>query len=315
MATLRVVLAVAVLGAFLCSPAVAAVAYTVTDLGVGAASGINNSGQVVGENGAYDACIWSNGTMTDLGVSGEAYGINDSGQVVGQYYTAAGNWTAFIYSNGVINSLGIYTANAINNAGQVVGENGAGAFLYSNGVMTNLGAGAATCINNAGQVVGYNNPGAFLYSNGVMSELGTLGGWSMALGINDASQVVGCYSTNGGGVLHAFLYSNGTMTSLGGGVAYGINNAGQVVGQNGVNHAFLYSNGVMTDLNSLIDPASGWTLEDANAINDNGQIVGYGIGPDGNADAYLLTPTPEPATVGLLAAGLAALIARRNKRR
>ena len=71
----------------------------------------------------------------------------------------------------------------------------------------------------------------------------------------------------------------------------------------------------MTNLNSLISPTSGWTLEQANDINDNGQIVGYGIGPDGNTDGFLLDPVPEPATMGLLAAGLSALVIRRHKRR
>ena len=32
----------------------------------------------------------------------------------------------------------------------------------------------------------------------------------------------------------------------------------------------------MTDLNTLIDPSSGWMLEEATGINDNGWIVGYG---------------------------------------
>ena len=44
------------------------------------------------------------------------------------------------------------------------------------------------------------------------------------------------------------------------------------------------------DLNSLIATNSGWTLQSANAINDNGQIVGYGINPSGQMDAFLLTP-------------------------
>ena len=92
-------------------------------------------------------------------------------------------------------------------------------------------------------------------------------------------------SDRSGGYSHAFLYSNGTMTDLGtlpGGLdseGYGINASGQVVGYSEINsgsdiRAFLYSNGTMTDLNSLIDPACGWTLLDAYAINDSGQIVG-----------------------------------------
>ena len=58
----------------------------------------------------------------------------------------------------------------------------------------------------------------------------------------------------------------------------------------------------MTDLNTLINLSSGWTIKDAMAINDSGQIVGYGINPAGQTHACLLTPTPEPSTLALLTA-------------
>ena len=54
--------------------------------------------------------------------------------------------------------------------------------------------------------------------------------------------------------------------------------------------------GALKDLNSLIATTSGWTLDVAYGINDNGLIVGYGINPKGQADACLLTPA---ATIAL----------------
>jgi len=175
---------------------------------------------------------------------------------------------------------------------------------------------------------------AFLYDGTTMNDLGTFGGSSSAAwGINDNGQVVGdAYASSGHA--HAFLYSSGTMTDLGtlGGLssrAMGINFDGQVVGgtdvSSGAEHAFLYTDGVMTDLNSLIDSASDWTLVQANAINDSGQIVGFGINPSGQTDAFLLTlvtpqiagTIPEPSTLVLFGIGAVSLLAygwRRRKR-
>jgi hypothetical protein len=45
----------------------------------------------------------------------------------------------------------------------------------------------------------------------------------------------------------------------------------------------------MTDLNSLIPPDSGWDLVSAVAVNDIGQIAGYGF--HYRTHAFLLTPT------------------------
>ncbi len=112
----------------------------------------------------------------------------------------------------------------------------------------------------------------------------------------------------------AFLW-NGTngMTDLGALVsggqshAYGINDAGEVVGwdvmSSGPYHAFLWSGGVMTDLNALLSPSSsGWVLEEANGINDHGQIAGFGT-INGQIHGFLATPTPELSSVALLLVG------------
>jgi probable HAF family extracellular repeat protein len=64
----------------------------------------------------------------------------------------------------------------------------------------------------------------------------------------------------------------------------------------------------MRNLNDLLDPSgAGWTLRDAIAINDAGQIVGYGTSPPGAQHGFLLTPVPEPPTLALVALALALL--------
>src|SRR5262249_19822311 len=66
----------------------------------------------------------------------------------------------------------------------------------------------------------------------------------------------------------------------------------------------------MTDLNQLIPPDSGWVLVSASAINESGQIVGYGYFQGGPSRAYLLTPG-DPGD-GQVPAGLAAGTVRRQ---
>jgi len=115
--------------------------YAVVDLGelLGGSShatGINNSGQVVGyfsTNGAinFRAFLYSNGSIQDIGTLGgtdsEATGINDNGQVVGFSDTINEAYHAFLYSNGSMQNLGTLggdtsQATALNNKGQVVGN-------------------------------------------------------------------------------------------------------------------------------------------------------------------------------------------------
>ncbi|MEX2307082.1 MAG: PEP-CTERM sorting domain-containing protein [Pirellulales bacterium] len=319
-------------------------AYTVTDLGTlgGTSSigrGINASGHVTGESymtgdAAFHAFLYD-GAMHDLGTLGGTnsygYGINDSGQVTGQSDTTGGAH-AFLYDS-TMHDLGTLGGSysygiGINASGQVSGYSqttggAAHAFLYD-GTMNDLGTLGGTDsfgwgINDSGQMTGFSKLigdaewHAFLY-DGTLHDLGTLGGTqSEGHGINASGHVAGTsYATEGS--YHAFLY-DGTMNDLGVSNSYGfgINGSGQVVGYFG-NVAFLYTSGSgLVDLNSLIDPSSGWELSTALAINDAGQITGWGL-IGGQQHAYLLTPVPEPTSLALLALGLP-LLAWRNSRR
>jgi probable HAF family extracellular repeat protein len=88
----------------------------------------------------------------------------------------------------------------------------------------------------------------------------------------------------------ALLYANGVLTDLtprgpGAGAAYGINNAGAVVGtaaSNGTRQAFVYRNGSL----STLDPSSN-RLSEAHDINASGQITGWGLDAAGSFHAFL----------------------------
>jgi probable HAF family extracellular repeat protein len=138
-----------------------------------------------------------------------------------------------------------------------------------------------------------------------MKNLGKLPGSvnSAGIAINDLGQVAG-YSDCGTGCAHAVLWSKakGSILDLGvlpgakSAYAHGINNVGQVVGlvfyadTGNRLHAFVWSPSTgMLDLNKLIPANSGWLLQIANAINDQGQIVGLGT-INGQQEAFLLTP-------------------------
>jgi chitinase len=139
---------------------------------------------------------------------------------------------------------------------------------------------SGVAINDSGQVVGNTYTvsccegpipfDSFLYSNGQMIDLTSLGVPGAVFGINDAGAIAGGYYRSE--TPASFLFSNGQLTNLplSSSWAYGINNAGQVVGtydsgSSGASHVFIYSNGQITDL--------GMAGGSRAAINDEGQVV------------------------------------------
>jgi len=239
------------------------------------AYGMNASGNIVGisyVNGQARGVIWNGASAADLGEGIFATGINDSGAVIGS------NGHAFLLVNGVYQDLGVLpggdwsAAYSINNSGEVVGYGDIApgvfrAFTWTpSGGLTQLGTfggrnSYAAGINAGGEVVGnaslpdgYNH--AFLAIGALMTDLGTLGGASsFAYAINNDGTIVG-YSWLSDGETHAFVYFNGIMLDLNSLIpsgsgwdlleAYGINNAGQIVGEGLLNrqsHAFLLDPG------------------------------------------------------------------------
>jgi probable HAF family extracellular repeat protein len=311
------------------APAVAAAStYTMTDLGslgygVSRGFGINAAGEVAGQSytnktvqfpcGRHICTAhishpfsWIAGTMTDLGSLGgiisQAFAVNRAGDIAG-----GSNGEAFLVHNGKMTDLGPGAASGINDSGEIAGSTSCcHAFVISGGKRATLpdlssyggGISGATGINNNHQIAGGSDNAqgwghAVMWANGTITDLGTLGGTqSAAYAINNLGQVTG-WAHTASEATHVFLYSGGTMTDLGtfglDPVGEAVNNHGVIVGQSGVG-AWIWSGGTFQNLNSLIPPGSGFTLDNATAINDNGQIVANGYNSVGQEHAFLLTP-------------------------
>lgn len=261
------------------------------------ANGINAPGQVVGSayttNSAQHAALWTNASSVavDLGTLGgtssQADGINLSGQVVGAA-NLAGDATAHaaLWTNSSSPAIDLGTlggstsqANGINDSGQIAG------FAYT---VSNVTTHAALWTNASSPAI----------------DLGTLGGsYSQADGINNSGRIVGLAYTTGDAASHACLWTNSSsqpidLGTLGGtySEAKGINSSGQMVGWADVtgdaaSHAVLWMTGSSpaVDLNAVIPTNSGWVLDFSYAINDSGEIVGYGL-VGGNVHAFALIP-------------------------
>jgi probable HAF family extracellular repeat protein len=285
---------------------------TLTDLGdLGCGShgnAINDSGTVVGFSNVTCGESDKAGFQTTSGGLQEvgslfahptiANAVNTSGQIVGSSITDHGTGRAFITGPGGIGSQQVDSlatseppgaqtleAHGVNNSGDVVGI----AFFFDQ-----------TC-------GGYDAP--FLFSGGTIQSLNGLGGCSgQANAINDSGVVVGFEGTAAGGS-HAFSW-DGTVHDLGAPTgttisqALAINSGGTIVGSAQACNicpqvAWVQgTTGGMQLLNDLIDPASGWNLQTAAAINDRGQIAGTGA-VNGTIHAFRLTPIVPRTLTGI----------------
>jgi probable HAF family extracellular repeat protein len=269
--------------------------------------------------------LFSNGRLRDLGPFGidsaGATAINDHGQIIAfGDNNADHSIQSFLYTAGHIQALGslggsLTEALGINNFGLVVGwttlSSGAQrAFLYD-GQMHDLHLGdntEATGINDLGQIIGdetgpaVGTTSAFVLTRGRIHFLPSLGGFATwAKAINNFGHVAGFSWVSDNSTYHAILYIDGRTKDLGtlsgstgASVANSINIEDEIVGisvplETGQPTPFLYSRGHMVDLNSLLPANSGWALQQANGINDLGQIAGSGT-HNGLNRAFLMTP-------------------------
>jgi len=268
------------------------------------ANAINRGGTVAGYKNGNAFIVGGGSPFIDFGLlpgatPGEGLGLNNGQKVVG--YSSGDEipemgslWekNGDIYLKRNLGTFGgLYTrATSVNDSNQIVGHSQTSesvnrAFRWnSTGAepMTDLGALAdfsqsfAFRINNRGAVAGY----SLRYDGYDPTARACLWGES---GIQELKK------KNASRVSESVLYSE----------AYGINDSGFVVGmywsgEHQELRAFIWDAvNEMRDLNSLLPENPGLLLVAAYAINNKGEIVGYGYkGGSTSATAFLLVPPP-----------------------
>jgi len=215
------------------------------------------------------------------------------------------------------------------------------AFHWHDGTLTEVAPGFAKGVSADGSIVvgGTSNPNeAFLWTaaDGV-TGLGYLpggsSGFSIAVRISANGQVVVGESTNATSDTEAFRWTeSGGMVGLGdlpGGEFYSevwdvTADGSIVVGQGttsdgGAPIIWDETNGmriladVLTNDYGLGDALAGWDLNVVQAISDDGTvIVGFGVNPDGNLEAWRAVLVPEPSTALLSAFACVGLLVFRR---
>ena len=291
--------------------------------------GINNKGQVAGwkylPGFASDfsllkvsPVLYSDGKWKSIlpkgAVSGQAAALNDGGQVAGMLHLDASSpnkLSAAVWQGSELQLLEIPSpyisgiVQGINNAGQAVG------FLQRVGPKSSYLTDAVLWDKNGVTPLG-SLPGAAsqseavaINSKGCILGVATFGADKFAEYMRDLTkgkQHLKEASLSFGG----FLWENGKLTSLvtpenpaagidvsKGHVPRALNDDNVVVGRatdfSGKPAAFIWQDHKMADRNTLIPAESGWTLTEANGLNNQGQIVGQGKF-NGKSHAFLLTP-------------------------
>jgi uncharacterized membrane protein len=287
-------------------------------------------GGIANSDGSVSLAEWSKGVLTNLGVPPglpshefnvpRVFGINDCGAVVGTVHTSAGDLPSrwFIYDRGGFTVLPLAdptdlggAAIGINNRGEVVGydhtsSNSLVGWLWSNGAYSRLPvSGSSTTalgINPSGTIVGnrrfrlirrlltgqlrFKGERGYVLSHGTTQYL-----TGFVYAINELGEAAGGSVSDGETM--ATVFKNGIATVILSlpSWAVGINSAASVVGSYqpaGYNrrHLFRWSaNSGAFDLTP-----DGYRSAEAAAINDRGDILGFGETVSGKSQYFLLTP-------------------------
>jgi uncharacterized membrane protein len=236
------------------------------------AAGVSEGGLVAGwarnASGATEAVRWTLGVPAFLGmlpghVGSFAQDLSDGGLVAGWSVTPVGDPVAAVWTDGAIQAIGPAPswAFAVSETGDVAGH----------------------------RWIGVDKQG-FRWRAGTLDVLPHLGvGYVSAVGISPAGRIAGSAASPATGLLHGVVWDQDlAVTDLGlflgtfGTAATDTNDAGVTVGvaldaQGDVFAALVWRGAGAEELDALVPPGSGWSLRDAQAVNERGEIVGFGL--------------------------------------
>lgn len=290
-------------------------------------------GGIANPNGSVSLAKWSDGVLSDLGVPPglpshdfnipRVFGINDSGAVVGTLRTSAGDTPSrwFLHDGGRFTVLPLAdptdrggAAVGINNQGEIVGyqhteSNHLTAWRWYNGAYSRLPvsgtSAAALGINAAGIIIGNRRLRLIrrlltgrLRSKGELGYILQRGNVRYLKGfvyaINQQGEAAGgCFAN---GQTRAAVFNDGIATVILSlpSHAVGINSAASVVGSfqpagHSRKHLFRWS----ADAGAFDLTPAGYISAEAAAINNRGDILGFGATVSGKSEYFLLTPDPD----------------------
>ncbi len=179
----------------------------------------------------------------------------------------------------------------------IIDKVNSGGYQFTNfdGPTPNTAGTTINGISNNGTVVGFTTPDNMTFNNFTGNPLASLNAntlningstTAMANGINSAGVVVGTDGNNnafalGGSSLVTFIPDGGVSA-----IAFGINDKGMIAGQYTTNAdttpGFVLNGLTITTINA----PSGPDVVNAQGINNNGLVVGFYVGQDGNDHGF-----------------------------
>jgi uncharacterized membrane protein len=290
-------------------------------------------GGITNSDGSVSLARWSKGVLTNLGVPPglpgrefdrpRVFGTNDSGAIVGTIHTSAGDLPSrsFIYDRGCFTILPLVkpadlggAAIGINRRGEVVGydhtsNNRVTGWLWSNGVYSSLPVSgtntAALGINSSGTIIGnctlsfmrrllsgqFRRVGqrGYVLSHGTTQHLN-----GFVYAINDLGEAAGGSTCGDKAVATVFKNGIATVVVTLPSYAVGINSSAAVVGfyePAGHEHRHLFA--WTADTGAFDLTPDDYRSAEAAAINDRGDILGFGETVSGEKQYFLLSPNPN----------------------